>query len=375
MKKMPKFYKTFYTGLALLAGAIAVAAAVLLTFHQENFQKVDQFLIENNFQGAVLIAKEGKVLFSKGYGLADEEHFIPNTSQTVFRLGSVTKQFTAAAILLLQEKGLLHVHDPIIYYLPDYPHGDQITIHHLLSHTSGIPSITDFANLPEIQRHPSTPRQVMGYFQHLPLEFSPGTDCKYSNSGYIVLGAIIEAVAATSYENYILKNFFIPLGMDSTYYAHNNTIIPRRAIGYEIKSIGEKRHANYLDMSFPHAAGALASTVEDLYKWDRALKEGAILSKASLDSLFMIHGVSRKNQISYGYGFFIGSHNQELEKGRNTLIGHYGTIEGFRAASFRDQDDDLTIIILSNVENTAINALHLEIAQIIRRSWRPCAAS
>lgn len=337
------------------------------------YSEIDSLLKEHQFQGSILVAKEGKILFSKGYGNANEEYQIPNTPQTVFRLGSITKQFTAVAILQLQEQGMLNVHDPIAKYLPDYPEGNRITIHHLLSHTSGIPSITDFPNLQEIQRHPSTPHQVIAYFKDLPLKFEPGTNCDYSDSGYIILGAIIEATTQAPYEEYIYHHFFHPLKMDATYYDHSRAIIPNRATGYERNGQGEKFHSNYLDMSFPHAAGALASSVEDLYKWDRALKEAQLLSKESQNSLFTIQGSSLEHQITYGYGFFIGPQNVELEQGSETMIGHYGTIEGFRAASFRYLDDDLTIIMLSNIENTHINDLHLAIAKILRSSWRSCA--
>jgi CubicO group peptidase (beta-lactamase class C family) len=288
----------------------------------------------------------------------------------VFRIGSITKQFTAIAILQLQEKGKLNRFDPIAKYLPDYPHGDRITIHHLLSHTSGIPSITDFPNLEEIQRHPSTPFQVMDYFKYCSLKFEPGTNCDYSDSGYIILGAIIEAVTGQPYADFIQSSLFNPIGMYSTHYDLHRSIIPHRAAGYVKDDQGKLFHANYLDMSFPHAAGSLATTVEDLYKLDRALKESQILSKENRDLLFTIHGSSQEHHITYGYGFFLGPHNAELEQADHAIAGHYGTIEGFRAASYRYLDDDLTIILLSNVENTDINALHLAIARIFRPSWR-----
>ncbi len=334
------------------------------------YQKIDSFLKENQFQGAVLIAQEGKILFARGYGFANEEDRIPNTPQTIFRIGSITKSFTAIAILQLQEKGLLNVNDPIINYLPDYPNGNHITIHHLLSHTSGIPSITDFPNLSEIQRHPSHTYQTLSYFKDLPLQFFPGNDCSYSDSGYIVLGAIIEAVTSQTYESFILENFLQPLEMTSTYYDHHQSLIPKRAIGYVKNAKGEKEHANYIDMSFPHAAGALVSSVQDLYKLDQALKNHTLLSKQSIDALFAIQGSNKETHISYGYGFFIGPDNFELEGAHETIIGHSGTIEGFRAAFFRYPDEDLSIILLSNLENTPINALHLQLAHFIFSSWR-----
>lgn len=310
-------------------------------------QKVDSYLRAQDFQGSVLIAKGGKVVFSKGYGMANVEHAIPNRPNTVFRLGSITKQFTAVAILQLQQQGKLSVRDPISKYIPGYPQGDKITIHHLLSHSAGIPSITDFSNLSEIQRHPSNVTQVMGYFKNLPLEFSPGNDFKYSDSGYIVLGAIVEAVSALPYEKYVRDNFFIPLGMNSTYMDRNQSVIPNRAAGYNVDSKGTLVNAEFIEMSFPHGAGAMASTVEDLYLWDRALKEGKLLSKESAEQLFQVQASS--GQIAYGYGFFIDQAKQ--------TIGHMGEIEGFRAASYRHMENDLTVILLSNRENSNIVAL------------------
>ena len=366
MRQVLKYY-VIMLAIIGLAGNFHPAFAAPSSYYQE----IDLYLLKNEFQGSLLIAKEENVLYSKGYGFANEEYKIPNTTKTIFRLGSITKQFTAVAILQLQEQGLVHVQDPISKYLPDYPQGDVITIHHLLSHSSGIPSITELPNIQEIQRHPSNPTIVMSYFKNLPLDFPPGTNCYYSDSGYIILGAIIEAITRRPYEEYLQENLFNPLEMTSTYYDHNYSIIPNRATGYERDTNGKLIHAAYIDMSVPHAAGSLSSSVDDLYKWTRALQGTQILSKKSLDALFIIHGSSKKNKISYGYGFFIGTDNEELENAKETIIGHYGTIEGFRAASYRYTDDGLTIILLSNVENTDINSLHIGIAQIVRNSWRP----
>lgn len=325
-------------------------------------QKIDSYLHEKHFQGTVLIAKQGRVLFSKGYGLANAEHNIPNTPNTVFRLGSITKQFTAVAILQLEEQGKLHVHDPISKYLPDYPRGDEITIHHLLTHTSGIPSITNFPNLAEIQRHPSTPKKVMAYFQDLPLEFEPGTDCKYSDSGYIVLGSIVEEASGVPYEKYLQDHFFSPLEMKATYFDHNQSLIPLRAAGYNVDTKGEVVNAEFIEMSFPHGAGSLASTAEDLYRWDRALKKNTLLSKESSEKLFQVQASSEKNQIAYGYGFFIDPEKH--------TVGHMGSIEGFRAASYRHLDDDVILIILSNQETTQAVSLEQELSSLLSSRWR-----
>lgn len=324
--------------------------------------KVDSYLREQNFQGSVLIAKEGKIVFSKGYGLANVEHQIPNSPQTVFRLGSITKQFTAVAILQLQEQGKLSVQDPISKYLPDYPQGDKITIHHLLTHTAGVPSITAFANLSEIQRHPSTPEKVMAYFKSLPLEFAPATDCKYSDSGYIVLGAIIEKVTQAPYEKYVQEHFLAPLEMTATYVDHNQLLIPHRASGYGRNAQDELVNAEFIEMSFPHAAGSFASTTLDLYKWDRALKEQRLLSKESSEQLFRAQAFCEHYYSGYGYGFFVDSEKQ--------TVGHMGSIEGFSAASYRHLDGDITIIVLSNQENAKAVQKEQELFSLIFSYWR-----
>lgn len=367
--------KSLFYLVSLLSFSLIIGILIGKFTHSSLHKEIDIFLKQNQFQGSVLIAKQDKILVKKGYGYANEESRVPNTNQSVFRIGSITKSFTAIAILQLQEKGRLNVYDPVIKYLPDYPKGDKILIHHLLSHTSGIPSITDFPNLQKIQRDPSTPEQTISYFKSLPLKFTPGTDCEYSDSGYIVLGAIIEAITKDSYEHYIQQNILQPLGMASTYYDHNRFIVPNKAMGYEKNQKGEKFHANYIDMSFPHAAGALATTVDDLYKFDRALKGTQLLLNESKDALFLIHGSSEQNQIAYGYGFFIGPRNQELKKGHDSIVGHSGTIEGFRAAYFHYPDHDVTIILLSNIENSDITSLHLGIAQIVDSYWRLSATS
>lgn len=342
--------------LSLFGGMLCIGHASAMN------QEVDSYLRAKNFQGTVLIAKQGKILFSQGYGLANAEHYIPNSPKTVFRLGSITKQFTAVAILQLQEQNKLNVNDPISKYLPDYPRGNKITIRHLLTHASGIPNITKFTNLSEIERQPSTPDAVMAYFKALPLEFTPGTECKYSDSGYIVLGAIIEAVTAAPYEKYVQEHFFSPLGMKATYFDHNQSVIPNRASGYGLDAKGTVVNAEFIEMSFPHAAGSLASTVEDLYIWDRALTGDKLLSKQSRNQLFQVQASSEVNQISYGYGLFIDD--------KRHTIGHMGSIEGFRAALYRHLDDDVTLIILSNREDTQAVALEQQLSSIISSSWR-----
>lgn len=365
--------KSLFLLITLAAASLLFSIALVQSPHpssNELVEKIDTFFMDKQFHGAVLIAKGDQILFSHGYGFANREYKILNAPNTVFRIGSITKQFTAIAILKLQERHLLHVSDPISKYLTDYPNGDKITIHHLLSHSSGIPSITDFSNLTDIQKHPSQPLQTLNYFKYLPLEFVPGTDCKYSDSGYIVLGAIVEVVSGKQYENYLCENLLNPLDMHATYDESRHVAIPHRALGY---ITGENsRQAAYIDMSFPHGAGALVSTVDDLYKWNRALLNGSFpLSKQSLDSLFTIQAFSKANTIAYGYGFMIGTQNERMEASPRSIIGHFGSIEGFEAASMFYPDDELMVILLSNQEKTNVGSFHQALEHMVHAYWRP----
>ncbi len=291
-----------------------------------------------HFMGSVLVAKGGHVLLQKGYGMADLEWSVPNTPDARFRIGSMTKQFTATAIMQLAEQHKLSVQDRACKYFDQCPDAwKQITIHQLLSHTSGIPSYTDesgFAS-PPFLRLPKTPAQVLLWTKDKPLEFEPGTKWKYSNSGYIFLGIIVEKVSGEKYASYLEKHIFNPLGMLNSGYDETNVVLPHRASGYQ--PCGESIcNADYIDMSLPYAAGSLYSTVEDLYKWDRALYTTNVLSKASLDQMF----TPVRNQ--YGYGWMLGpmaNHKQ---------IGHGGGIPGFTSYIARFPDDDAAVIVLSN---------------------------
>jgi CubicO group peptidase (beta-lactamase class C family) len=240
------------------------------------------------FSGSVLVAKDGVPILNKGYGMANYELSVPNTPETKFQIGSITKQFTAAAIMKLVDKGLLSVDDPISNYLPDYPKetGDSVTIHHLLTHTAGIPDYTDDMSLMEKRACEISTEEVLGSFRDKPLDFRPGESFKYSNSGYYLLGLIVEEVSGQSYDAFLEKSFFGPLGMTNTGYDFNRPIVPNRAAGYDLDSNGELINAPYLDMSAPFAAGAIHSTTEDMLTWDQALLTDIVLSQESRDKMF-----------------------------------------------------------------------------------------
>ena len=226
----------------------------------------------DHFSGSILIARDGKVLFSQGYGMANLEHDVPNTPQTKFRLGSITKQFTAMAIMILQERGKLNVQDKVKKYLPDAPKAwDEITIHHLLTHTSGIPNYTAFPEFLKTLPVRVTLKELIAKFKDKPLDFKPGEKFRYSNSGYVVLGQIIETASGQNYPTFMKEAIFDPLEMNDTGYDNATAIIKHRASGYTRRLGIVLTNCDYVDMSIPHAAGALYSTVEDLLKWDQAL--------------------------------------------------------------------------------------------------------
>ncbi|MEM7554185.1 MAG: serine hydrolase domain-containing protein, partial [Cyanobacteria bacterium P01_A01_bin.84] len=203
---------------------------------QDMTQEIDTYLqayLETSrFMGSVLVANWNEVIFSQGYGMANLEHHIPNTPQTKFRLGSITKQFTATAIMQLQEAGLLDVNKSITTYLPDYPNGNKINLHHLLNHTSGIPSYTGFSDYLEKMRLKVTTDELIALFRDKPLEFEPGERLEYSNSGYVVLTKIIETISGQSYPEYLQSHIFEPLGMNDSGYDQHELVLPNRASGY-----------------------------------------------------------------------------------------------------------------------------------------------
>src|SRR5215831_12154293 len=248
-------------------------------------QVVQSFVKDKQFMGAVLVARGNDVLLDKGYGFANLEWNIPDSPKTKFRLGSITKQFTAASILLLEERGKLKVDDPVKKYMPDAPAAwDKMTIFNVLTHTAGIPNFTSFPDYQSSEPFATTPEKLVARFRDKPLEFQPGERMNYSNSGYVLLGYLIEKVSGQSYEKFVQENIFTPLGMKDSGYDSNSAVIPRRASGYTNGPNGPV-NAGFIHMSVPFAAGALYSTTEDLLRWEQGLFGGKLLSAASLQKM------------------------------------------------------------------------------------------
>ncbi len=314
-------------------------------------QYLDDLAARNALTGSVLLARGDTVLLSRGYGLADEASQAPNTAQTRFRIGSNTKQFTAMAILLLQERGKLHVQDHLCLYIAACPTAWQpITLHHLLTHTSGIPDYINSPGFPALIGTPATPEQLIARFKDLPLLFAPGTRWSYSNSGYMLLGYIVEQVSGESYAQFLQDTIFGPLGMKDTGFDTNNPKPPTHATGYLSPGV----QPVYLDMSEFYAAGALYSTVEDLHRWDEALLTHQLVSPQTMQAMFTpsvpcpAGGCALSSDVGYGYGWFVAN-----ESGHR-LIYHWGRIDGFRSSNGFYPDDGVIVVVLSNLETTDV---------------------
>jgi len=300
------------------------------------------------FNGTVLVAAKGQVIYKRGFGLANMEWDTPNQPDTKFRIASITKQFTAAVILQLIEEGKLRIAGHISDYLPEYPKetGARVTIHQLLVHTSGIPDYVALPNFAtEVVHHTHAPSQLVDEFDHLPLEFEPGTQFRYNNSDYVVLGAIIERVTGQPYERALAERIFKPLGMTDSGYDHHETVLARRASGYQATLDGYE-NAAFLDMSVPYAAGSLYSTVEDLFKWDQALYTNALLSDTSKAMML------KPNVQNYGYGFVIWEERIAPVWKRVTIAAHSGHIDGFDTMIQRFLEDRSLIVLLHNTGRT-----------------------
>jgi len=313
------------------------------------------------FTGTVLVSDHDKIIFKNGYGLADREWNIPNTPDVKFRIGSITKQFTSMLVMQQVAKGTVRLDAHIIDYLPYYRKdtGSRITISQLLSHTSGIPSYTEAPKFfDDVSRDYYAPADFVQKFCSGDLQFEPGTKFHYDNSGYFLLGAILEHVSAKSYESLLKENILAPLGMTNTGYDHYAEIIPKRASGYQQQLAGVV-NAPYLDMSLPYAAGSLYSTVEDLYKWDQALYSDKLLPEALKRKLFT------PNLDNYGYGWDIRDIPAGEPGAGQTVISHGGGINGFNTLEQRYIADHDLIVIFNNTPGASLGDMAKGIRAIL----------
>ncbi len=344
---------------------IALVAVLALTFFataQDLEQKIDNIVKdvykENEPGMALLVSKNGKSIYRKAFGKANLELGVAMKPENIFELASITKQFTAVAILMLEEQGKLKVEDSITKYIPDYPtKGKKITIHHLLNHTSGIKSYTSM-NLAELARKDMTPTELIDYFKNEPMDFDPGEKFLYNNSGYILLGHIIEVITKDSYENFIEKQIFKSLDMTSSRYGSMIELVENRATGYQKDDKGF-RNADYLSLTLPYAAGSLMSTIDDMLKWQNALKANKLIKKESLDKAINGSTLNNGEKIDYGYG--LGKSELQGSKGYQ----HSGGIFGYSTKGIYLINEDVYVIGLSNCSCNDIGAITTRVAALV----------
>src|SRR5688572_22452482 len=315
---------------------------------------IDDFynsLKEKNYPGiAVLVARDGKVLYKKGFGYADLKVKVPVIPDTKFRIGSVTKQFTGAAILKLQENNLLSVNDKLSKFIPDFPRGDEVTIHQLLTHTSGIHSYTGKADFISRVTKTISPDSLILYFKSDPYDFNPGDRFLYNNSGYFLLGYIISKVSGKTYDAYLKETFFDPLGMTNTGVHYAGIKLEQEAKGYTKKGDKYEESLDW-DMSWAGAAGALYSTVDDLLKWNQALYAGKVISEKSLKSALTPVVLNGKAEPPGKYGYGLG-----LSSYRGTdIVGHSGGLHGFLTHLSYYPKEKMSVVMFTNTSDPEIN--------------------
>jgi CubicO group peptidase (beta-lactamase class C family) len=309
------------------------------------FDKVVKELLPINETGAtILVSRRGEIIYKKAVGKANLELNVPMQADHVFKIASLTKQFTAVAILQLFEKGKLGLQDEITKFIPDYPtQGARITIEHLLTHTSGIYDYTNIKDSVQRMKLDVTPLQMINYFKDQPMRFPPGSKYEYSNSNYFLLGYIIEKITGKTYGQYLQDHLFQPSGMINSRYANDSKAIKNRASGYTADG-NVIENAAAMSMTQPYAAGAILSTVEDLFKWNQALQSNKLLKKETLQKALARYTLSNGKESNYGYGFRLG-YIQE-----SPSVWHGGLINGFMSMAMYLPKEDVFVAVLSNCD-------------------------
>lgn len=327
----------------------------------QNLETTFDKLLSENYSGekpgaTALVYKDGKVLYRNAVGMANLELGVAMKAINVIEIGSITKQFTAVGVLMLMEQGKLSVDDEITKFIPDYPtNGKKITVHNLLNHTSGIKSYTGMESFMTMARQDMTPTELIGHFKNEPIDFDPGEEWKYNNSGYIILGHIIEVVSEKPYAEFIEENIFKPLGMKSSYYGSMTQLIPNRATGYSPAENGW-RNSNYLSLTLPYAAGSLMSTVDDMLLWHKAIHNNTLLKPESKMKAFTNTKLNNGDPTNYGYGWMMNEING------SPSIEHGGGIFGFTTSGIYVPSDNLYVIVLTNRDGSSPNDVAVKIA-------------
>lgn len=316
-----------------------------------------EFKDKNGPGGVFMVAKNGKPIYEKAFGKANLELDVNLSAESVFQIGSMTKQFTAIAILMLEEQGKLNVQNPISKYIPDYPAGDKITIHHLLTHTSGIKDFTKMKSLREISNKEMSPKMMVDFFKNEPVDFAPGEKFEYNNSGYVVLGYLIELVSGVTYEDFIKENIFKKIGMNQSNYATDRQIIPQRAYGYHKKEYGYV-NKTIINFSVPFSSGSLMSSVHDMLKWQNALNQYLLLKAENNQKAFNKYKLNSGETFTYGYGWHIKEING------TPVREHGGSIFGFKSMGVYIPSEDIYVIGLTNCDCNSPTQITRDIAAL-----------
>ena len=305
---------------------------------------------------SVAIAREGKVVFARGYGMANLEHSVAVTPETVFHIDSISKNIVAGVLLQLVDEGKLNLDDDVTRYVPEAPtHGRKVTVRQLLNHTSGIYSFTSLPEAAANERLDLTHEQVLGLIKEKPFDFEPGTAWRYDNSAFYLAGMVVERVTKQEYGSYLREHVFSPLGLNSAQMCDARIVVSHLASGYERDS-GVLVHAGFISWKLPFAAGSICATATDVLKWQAALDTGRVLSEASLKLMRTPTALPDGTVIDYGLGTRLGL----LEKHR--VLGHTGSGGGFAGALESFPDDHLAVVVLVNTEIGATPALTLAAA-------------
>lgn len=337
-------------------------ALVNLSFAQLT-QKIDS-IIQTGFKdpnapgGAFLVSRKGNIIYEKAFGKANLELNVDMTTDNVFQIGSMTKQFTAVSILILEAQGKLKVSDPVSKYIPDYPSGNSITIHQLLTHTSGIKDFTKMKALSEIAQKEMSPKMMVDFFKNEPVDFQPGEKFDYNNSGYVLLGYLIELVSGEKYEDFVKKNIFKKAGMNHSFYASDRKIIKNRAYGYHEKSDGFV-NKTVISFSVPFASGSLMSTVEDMLKWQKAINSNLILDAAHTRKAFTKYKLNSGEKFSYGYGWHLKDINGVPDR------EHGGSVFGFKSMAVYIPEKDIYVVGFSNCDCHSPTQIIKDIAGLV----------
>jgi D-alanyl-D-alanine carboxypeptidase len=310
---------------------------------------------------AIGVAKNGRLVFAKGYGFRNLDDRVPADADTMYGIGSNTKQFTAAAIMLLRDRGKLDVDAPVGRYLPGMPHGSEVTIRNLLTHTGGYAEYTELPDIDMIGARPASNEEILQTVVDRPLGFRPGTKWQYSNTGFVMLALVVEKLSGMSYPEFLRTQIFEPLGMTRTRFEDEQVVEQNRATGYSRYAMGEQEHEAHLDYSWFSGAGAIESTLADLERWNGAIDRGTLLSASSREMMHTSFKLADGHDTHYGFGLFL----QSLPNGKHVVL-HGGDTTGFGTQNARFVEDGIDVIVLTNQEpgiyNALMNAVYLAVA-------------